>query len=453
MKPRHSKLALLIAALFSFAGVQGQTVSTSAAFSKDLSTCVNVLVQERLQEVLEPQVAQAVAQSLKSLESLKGLETLSSLQNLSGLESLKALKSLEALEGLGQPDPDQPDLIIKDGEALQVPFAAEKTKNIARSFKVTGADKLSISNSFGRVDVQTWNRNEVTVEVRIITRASSEGKAQEILDKIDVNVTEGGNLISFATQLQPMQIRSSSEKSFEINYLVKMPKTNAVAISSRYGVIQLPDFDGPTDLTVKYGKLTTGRLNNRRNSISVTYSTGECVLEYVKAGDLEVKYSHLRLNGGEAINAATAYSRVSIDKVDNLAVESRYDTHFNVGSAGEVTGRSSYTSFSIGSISEALAMDLKYCTKFEVENISNNFKKVNLTGGYSFIKLGFSDKSAFNFDISTSYCGNPKFNEDKIDFTFKEVKNTSAVYRGRYGSSSPKGTVNVTNKYGSLAFH
>ncbi|MGV3539418.1 MAG: hypothetical protein ACO1OQ_06375 [Rufibacter sp.] len=464
MKPRHFKFTLLLAALFSsFAGVRGQALSPETPDRK-----VSVHVNAQVEEIVNPVIAECVSKSLekvecvaslKSLESLSALEKLNSLSSLQSLESLSSLESLESLASLGalaevsQTGPNEP-LLLHDEYVVQTPgaFAAEKSKNVSKTFKVTSADKLSIENQYGRVDVQTWNRNEIAVEVKIISRAQTESKAQEILDKISVDVDESGNLISFVTEREPMEIRSSSEKSFEINYLVKMPKGNALQVNNKYGAVQLPDFDGPTELNVRYGKLTTGRLNNRHNNININYSSGQCVLEYVRSGDLEVKYSNLQLNGGESIRAITAYSRVGIDKVGDLAIESRYDQSFNVGSANQVSGTGSYSAFSIANLGESVGMNVKY-SKVDIGNIGANFKKVDLIGGYTAIKLGFNENSAFNFDINTSYCSNPKFNSGLVNFSFKEVKNTTATYRGKYGKSNAKGVVNVTNKYGSIALN
>lgn len=431
MKPRHFKFIFLMAALFRLAEASGQTVSGEAKLtdlSERISTCVNVNLQQEIKVAVQPLVALAVTESLESLASLR------------------------TLEGIGQHF-SQPDITI-DGNAVQMPgtFAAEKTKNIARSFKVSAADKLSIVNQHGRVDVQTWNRNEIAVEVRIISRAASEAKAQEILDNINIHVAESNNLISFVTVRKPMEIRNSTHKSFEINYLVKMPKGNPLLIDNKYGSVQLPDFDGPTDVTVKYGKLAAGRLNNRSNIITIAYSGGECLLEYMKGGELGIKYSSLKLNEADEITATTAYSNITIDKANVLTVESRYDNRFQLGSIGQISGSGSYSSIKIGSLKESASMNVKYCAGFEISGISSNFKKLDLNGGYTGMVLNFADKPAFNFEINTQY-GNLKMDQDLADFTYKEVKNTSSYYKGKYGKASPKGSVNVVSRYGSVHFN
>ncbi|WP_210466518.1 hypothetical protein [Rufibacter roseolus] len=447
MKQPISKLVLLTCFCFALGTAQGQTPRVSAS-------CKEVLKDEIRVEVV-PQVQHALA-ALPTPDALAELAQVSPCEMKLELEHL-SLPSIHLNQVLidtpqiptEQPGPEQPT------PDLQGAYAHTKIKKVERSFKVDRSDKLNIENQFGRVDVQTWNRNEIAVEVTVVARAMTEEKAQEILNKINIRVNEdlGNNLVSFVTEREPMQIRTSSEKAFEINYLVKMPRANPLRIANKYGLVQMPDFDGPTDLEVQYGKLTTGSLNNPKNRITVTYSGGECMLGYVKGGDLLFKYSHMRLMGADDINTVTAYSSITIDKVDMLTMASRYDSRFHIGSAGQITGTGSYSGIKIGSLRESASLNVKYCSGFEINNVSSNFRKLELTGGYTGMALGFADNSAFNFEVDTQY-GNFKVDQDLANFSLKEVRNTSSTYKGKYGkSASPKGTVSVTSRYGSIAFN
>ncbi|WP_156180287.1 hypothetical protein [Rufibacter radiotolerans] len=443
MKLPISKLLVFLSFFAAVPAVQGQTAKQKAA------------CEEAVKEHLRINLSELEAGSLKlSVEALASVEAIA---HLAANDKLVALQRLAPLASL----PPFPEMPLQTGPAksteadpnAQPAFSITKVKKIDRSFKVDRSDKLAIENQFGRVEVQTWARNEMAVEVTIISRAATDEKAQEILDKINVRINEdrGNNLISFTTEREPMQIRSSSEKAFEINYLVKMPKANPLKVSNKYGTVQVPDLDGPTELEVQYGKLTAGRLNNARNKVQVSYSGGECQVDYMKGGDLNVKYSRLHLTAADDIKTSTGYSNIAIDKVETLTIESRYDSKFLLGSVGQITGNGSYSGIKIGSLKESASLNMKYCSGFEIANVASNFKNVNLTAGYTGMALGFADNSAFNFEVDTQF-GSLKMDQDLANFSFKEVRNTSSSYKGKYGKSSPKGTVNVTSRYGSVAF-
>ncbi|MFB9865192.1 hypothetical protein EFA69_01005 [Rufibacter immobilis] len=444
MKLPISKLLPVLCFCAAVGTAQAQTVHVPATPS----------CHDAITHVTKAEVAAHVEQALSSLKSLEVLENLREMKVVENLELLAS--PARAMQDLDLPElPVLPNLAQVMAQDLAQETTGEvysKSRKVSRSFKVDRADKLNIENQFGRVDVQTWAKNEIAVEVTIVARAVTEAKAQEILDRININELRSGGLISFVTQWEPMQIRSSSEKGFEINYLVRMPKANPLRVSNKYGTVQLPDFDGPTELELKYAKLTTGSLNNTRNSITVAYSGGECRLAYVKGGNLNFKYSSMQLAAADDIRATTAYSNIGIDKVDVLSMESRYDARFHVGSASQVSGSGSYSNIKIGNLRESASLNVKYCSGFEISNVASGFRKVDLTGGYTGMALGFADNSAFNFEVDTHY-GSLKMNQDLADFSFKEVRNTSSTYKGKYGKASPKGSVNVSSRYGSIAFN
>ncbi|MGB5005385.1 MAG: hypothetical protein WBO39_00505, partial [Ferruginibacter sp.] len=49
-----------------------------------------------------------------------------------------------------------------------------KKKSVNKSYQVTSSDKLNIQNSFGSVEVKTWDRNEIKVDVEIEVSANTE---------------------------------------------------------------------------------------------------------------------------------------------------------------------------------------------------------------------------------------------------------------------------------------
>ena len=383
--------------------------------------------------------------------SVKEALLIASRETKNALQLVKAGQALEFLQNL-----EQPNVVIVSNPEVEQPqpnaYDFTKSKKFSKTFKVSSADKLNIENQFGKVEVQTWNRNEISVEVNIITRASTDAKAQEILDKINIQATQGSNLVSVVTVREPMHIQTASGKSFEVNYLVKMPKANPVAISNKFGDVVLPDLDGPSEVSVKYGSINAGRLNNKHNRVSLEYGKDLSTVDYMRGGNLNVKYSSFKLTAAEALMTTTAYSSIAIDNIDALAVESRYDRAFKVGNVNQLTGRGSYTTFTVTNLKESAGMEMKYCSKFEIANIASGFKKIDVNGGYTTINLNFADKTAFNFDVNTSY-GNLKVDQDLVDYSFKEVRNTSATYKGKFGKAASKGLVNVTSKYGTVQFN
>ena len=61
-----------------------------------------------------------------------------------------------------------------------------KTKKASKSYNVSATDMLTIDNSYGNVDISTWNQNKVVIEVNIKTNGDDEEKVQKKLDELPI---------------------------------------------------------------------------------------------------------------------------------------------------------------------------------------------------------------------------------------------------------------------------
>ena len=192
-----------------------------------------------------------------------------------------------------------------------------KRKTVNKSYNVSSSDKLDIQNSFGSVEVHTWDRNEIKVEVNIEASANTETLAQKILDRIRVNDSQSGKEISFKTNMKDINNSGGDKSSMEINYSISMPASNPLQIKNEFGKTILPDYNGEVDLTSKFGKLETGNLSNVKN-ISVEF--GKAKLGNIPGGSLSIKYSSAsiaRLSGAVKMNLEFS-SKVVLNLDNNL---------------------------------------------------------------------------------------------------------------------------------------
>ena len=79
-----------------------------------------------------------------------------------------------------------------------------KKKAVNKTYNVSSSDKLDIQNSFGSVEVRTWNRNEIKVDVDIEVSANTDALAQKMLERISVTDDKNGKVISFKTNMKDM---------------------------------------------------------------------------------------------------------------------------------------------------------------------------------------------------------------------------------------------------------
>ena len=106
-----------------------------------------------------------------------------------------------------------------------------KEKKISREFSVSASSNLKVDNSYGNIDISTWNQNKVVIEVFIKTNGNDPEKVQKKLDEIEVEFNQNSSGVSAKTHLSGDKSSSwwsnlfsgSSNVNMEINYVIRAP--------------------------------------------------------------------------------------------------------------------------------------------------------------------------------------------------------------------------------------
>ncbi|NEU09007.1 hypothetical protein GZH53_11845 [Flavihumibacter sp. R14] len=315
---------------------------------------------------------------------------------------------------------EHPDPVFGDYQTV------EKTKTISKTYSVDSKDKLAINNQYGKVQVSTWAKNEIKVDVEIKSYEASDSKAQEQLEGVSISESKQGDLISFKTNFDRNNMNwwsrtrngKEEKRGVQVNYVIYMPAKNPLDITNRYGSTTLPDFSGPVNINSGYGSFTGGDLNNAANRVKVSY--GSAVIEGFSAGTLDVSYGSLKLTNADNLSADIRYSNAKIGRLTN---------------GGN--------------------LDLSYggC---KIDAMDKNVKNLVINSSYSGVTMGIDDAANFNFDVTVSY-GGFNFDDSKVNITSKSPDEnergakTTKNYKGTYGKGSDSRVI-IKSSYGGVKF-
>ena len=304
--------------------------------------------------------------------------------------------------------------------------ASEKVKTMSKTYAADANDKLSISNQYGKVVVNTWGKKEFRIDIEIKSYESSDSKAQEQLDAVSISESKQGDLVSFKTNIDKKNISwwsrtkngKEEKRGVQINYVVYMPVKNPLDITNRYGSTILPDLDGPLSINSSYGSLTTQTLNNPANRVKVSY--GSASIEGYSSGMLDVSYGSLKLANADKLSADIRYSSAKIGKLT---------------SGGN--------------------LDLAY-GDCKVESVDKSIRSLVINSSYSGLTMRIDEAANFNFDVTVSYAGF-NFNDDKVNITSRTPDenakgwNPTKNYKGVYGKGSDSRVI-IKSNYGGVKF-
>jgi hypothetical protein len=264
-----------------------------------------------------------------------------------------------------------------------------KTKSVNKSYNVSASDKLTINNQFGKVEVHTWAKNEIKVDVNVEVSANTNEHAQKILDRISVADSKSGGNISFKTKIDNVNNSKGEKSSMEINYSIYMPATNPLELSNQFGPTIIPDHRGEVDISSKFGSLTAGNLSNVKE-LNVEF--GKATIGSINNGKVVIKYSNSTL----------------------------------------------------GKLSGNIKMNIEFSTGIRM-NLDNSLTGLDLNASYSTVNLKPDAGLNASYNISSSY-GKLK-NNTSIKFdTDDDSDNDGPRFDHQYSGRSGSGTVPVKVK-------
>ncbi len=328
-----------------------------------------------------------------------------------------------------------------------------KEKKITKEYTVNSNATLEIHNSYGEVNMVTWNENKIVIEVHVKTNSNDEDQAQDKLDDIDVRFEGSSSYVSARTNFSNSS-RSwwnswrSSNVNMEVNYTIKLPITNAIDISNDYGGITLNKLEGNAKINCDYGRLSIGDLLGEDNYLNFDYTKNSSI-NYIKSGTINTNYSSFRLDNGENIDLNADYTKSEFGKIKELNYTCDYGSIITE-ETGNIRGRGDYLSARIGRVQRDLNIVANYGS-IKIDEISQNAKNIRIQSDYTGIKIGYHNDYHFKFDIKLEYAGL----SGKQDLTIvKEHKKSSdRSYEGYYGDQYSLNTVSINSEYGGVTLY
>jgi hypothetical protein len=346
------------------------------------------------------------------------------------------------------------------GALLIIPLtlkAEEVTKEFHKEYKAGPNTTLEINNKYGDVVIQSWENDQVVIDVKITVELPNQEKAQKFISYIDVIFSESGNLISAKTVIDDKFSFTGwggDSKKFSIDYNVKMPAGTSLSLANKYGNTDIDELTGSVNLDIKYGNLTAGKLTRGNikpiNILNLAYGKG--TIDEAGWLDLTVRYvGSFDIEKSQALLLDSKYSKLSLGETSSLVGESKYD-NIRIDKINNLVLENGYCDVKVGELTKKLTYNGSYGS-FEVESIPAGFNALETDTRYLGIKLGIDESANYKIVAKLSY-GGLKYNEDKFKNQKRIIENNRSEISGTIGDEdNPASSVNVTSAYGSIRLY
>ena len=327
-----------------------------------------------------------------------------------------------------------------------------KEKTIKKEFNVNSDALLKVKNSYGNLNITSWNEDRILIEVHIKTYGNNEDKVRRKLDEIRVDFENSSSMVSARTIFSD---RGSSwgwnwgktNVNMQVNYTIKLPVKSSVHLNNDYGSIILDRIDGHAKINCDYGRLEIGELHGRNNELNFDY-TSKSEIEYMNSGSIKADYSGFTIGKANDITLDADYTNSTIKKMKNLKYDCDYGK-LEVMEAGNITGNGDYINVDLGTIHGDVQIDADYGS-VKIDEMASDGGDVAIESDYTGIKIGYDPQYHFNFEIDLEYGGFG--GKDGLEISVSREKSTSKYYKGFYGSQDSSNTISINSDYGSVTF-
>jgi hypothetical protein len=327
-------------------------------------------------------------------------------------------------------DPEVPVVYLNNKQLSNEDSAIELIKNYSKTYTVNAKDKLVIDNLYGKISVNTWNRNDIRVDIQVKVAARDEADAKQLLNKVSINNKKIGSKVSFKTNIAKESVwnlisgnNKNIYRRIEINYNIYMPTRNALDISNQWGIIELPDFEGKVVINCSYTNLIAQSLSN---TAEIHINNGDAKIAKLKKSDLNISYGNLSLGSADKLTAVVNFSSAKIGKINTSGV-----------------------------------INMQYGTGLQIDDLDKNMKNLSVNSSFSNVKLGLSDTKNANFNVTVRN-GSFSYNNPAINMATKNPSDSTANsgqmrpaqnYRGQVGKGSTTKIIKINSSYGSVKFN
>lgn len=327
----------------------------------------------------------------------------------------------------------------------------KETKVYKESYEVAKDARLQLHNKYGNINIESWNKKTIDIEVQVISTGKDEEDVLERLEEVDIQFFGNKSQVSVKTEIERknnfFSWFGSNNASVRIDYIVKMPENNLLDLKNSYGDVFIDQLKGNVNLDVNYGSVKAGELWGEKNYIELDYSSGSgSEFEFINRGTIDADYSTVEVAASDVLNVDTDYSSLRLGEINQLKFDMDYGK-IKVEKAFVLTGETDYVSVRLGEVYVSLRLDMDYGS-LTIDHLMPELKGLNLTTDYTNVDIHVDQSLDFQIEAELSYAKLKCPSE--VEYRKEVTKNTSRYYQGYMGDPNATTKIKIDSDYGNV---
>jgi hypothetical protein len=320
---------------------------------------------------------------------------------------------------------------------------SDQTK-ISRSFAAINSSTIELTNKYGTINVNTWEKDSVKFEVTITAESDQLTNVDILIQMAEIEFRQSGSTISaellWGEKFSALK-RSSIEMMLSVNknhrlridYMVYLPVTSALRIENRFGDVNLPELKGKVYLSVMHGDIRAQSLPELR---SLILKYGKMNVHSIGTANMELSFADLTADKIGDLTIRSSGSDLIIEEITSMNIQSSNDK-INIESIKQLSGAASLSSVRIRNLQNSAAFNCKMGSVV-IRKVMKDFSSIQLSGFSSDLTIAFETACAFLFDIIIDQPDHITWPPHLVQITEDQSIAKSRTVSGNYGKGSVK---------------
>ncbi len=300
----------------------------------------------------------------------------------------------------------------------------EKDKVIDKRFAISENARVEISNKYGDMYINTWNKDSVYIHIKYNLKAKDQKRLDKLEESVQIDVVETAHYIVATTNFLDggkdlfrdlsSALTNSSTNSITVNYEVYVPASCKLIISNKYGNVYTTDLQGDVTFDIAYG---TFKANDFLGHTDLSLNNCNASINSMPLGIITLNYSQLNLENGGSLKLNSRSSEARIHQIESISIDGKSDQiRIDDGENISLTGNFS---------------------QFEVDNLSGNFNAQTKYGNLD-IYLAKAYKGSLMLTA--------KYTDINLRLYGENTQLTSEIRHQRSKLAYPAGLANLTEE-------
>ena len=320
------------------------------------------------------------------------------------------------------------------------------TKVVKEEYPITPDGQLIISNKFGKVHCNNWDKNAVSFEITVTVEASDDKVASTALDRIDFVFNSYPSQIEAKTRFK--EGAGQGNTNIKVDYIVNMPASINLDITNKFGDIYINETTGKSKINLGYGNLEANKLGNSDNLLDINF--GKANVKWMKGAVTMLKYSNMELEYTGNIRLDSKYSNLDADKI--ISMNASFEGgKLKVRNSTAIEITSKFADLEIERIDRSLTLDIQY-GNCRVSEMPAEFTNIRLNNKFGNVSVHISENAVYQLDSELSFC-DLDYPSEHAKLSYRSVSPLEKIYRGIVGegTDTPAAKVFIRAEYGSVS--